>query len=106
MWSVVQHRPISKQVEQEWQNSKKTHRGNGNDFGGIEVTVPSSLAPPFYDETGRPEQDDFEGGRFFVDTMGDDDPIDPHNWTLTARCKNIAILSLLIFVQAWVGAAD
>lgn len=34
----------------------------------------------------------------------DNDPIDPRNWPLASRANNIAILSLLIFVQAWAGA--
>ncbi|CAI7678175.1 unnamed protein product [Penicillium discolor] len=38
--------------------------------------------------------------------MGDGDPINPQNWTLPSRSKNIAILSLLIFTQAWAGSAD
>jgi MFS family permease len=41
-----------------------------------------------------------------VRISGDDDPLDPRNWPLISRCKNIAILSLLIFVQAWAGAAE
>jgi MFS family permease len=61
-----------------------------------------------------------EGGEFSADregkqesanhhivvcTSGEDDAIDPRNWSLPSRCKNIAILSFLIFVQAWAGAA-
>jgi MFS family permease len=41
-----------------------------------------------------------------VRASGREDPIDPRNWSLVARCKNIFILSLLIFVQGWAGAAD
>ena len=32
--------------------------------------------------------------------------MDPKNWSLLSRCKNIAILSFLIFGQAWAGAAE
>lgn len=39
-------------------------------------------------------------------TNGDSDPIDPQNWSLLSRSKNIAVLSLLIFTQAWAGSAD
>lgn len=39
-------------------------------------------------------------------TDGDGDPIDPRNWSLLSRAKNIAILSFLIFTQAWTGSAD
>jgi MFS family permease len=42
----------------------------------------------------------------WVRTNGDVDPLDPQNWSLLSRSKNIAILSLLIFTQAWAGSAD
>lgn len=41
-----------------------------------------------------------------IRTTGDDDPLNPLNWPLLSRCKNIAILCLLIFVQGWAGAAE
>jgi DHA1 family multidrug resistance protein-like MFS transporter len=44
--------------------------------------------------------------RIFVRISRDDDPLDPHNWPLLSRCKNIGMLSLLIFVQAWADAAE
>ncbi|UKZ85569.1 uncharacterized protein TrAFT101_001424 [Trichoderma asperellum] len=34
------------------------------------------------------------------------DPLNPQNWPLISRCKNIAILSFLIFVQGWAGASE
>ena len=49
---------------------------------------------------------DSKDDRIWVTTDGDDDPFDPKNWPLTARAKNIFILTLLIFVQAWAGAAE
>lgn len=50
-------------------------------------------------------KDDKKDDPFIVCTSGEDDPFDPRNWPLLGRCRNIAILSLLIFVQAWAGAA-
>jgi hypothetical protein len=47
-----------------------------------------------------------ENGRIWVRTNGDGDPLDPRNWSLLSRSKNVAILSLLIFTQAWAGSAD
>ncbi|KAK4216946.1 major facilitator superfamily domain-containing protein [Rhypophila decipiens] len=41
---------------------------------------------------------------FVIRAAEEDDPMDPRNWPLVGRAKNIAILSLLIFVQAWAGA--
>lgn len=54
------------------------------------------------DREGRKES---ANDRIVVRTSGEDDALDPRNWSLSSRCKNIAILSLLIFVQAWAGAA-
>ncbi|KAL6872196.1 MFS general substrate transporter [Trichoderma novae-zelandiae] len=34
-----------------------------------------------------------------------EDALNPQNWPLVSRCKNIAILAFLIFVQGWVGAS-
>lgn len=45
-------------------------------------------------------------GRIWVTTTGEADPIDPRNWPLLSRSKNIGILVLLIFTQGWAGAAD
>lgn len=39
-------------------------------------------------------------------TTGNTDPIDPRNWSLPSRSKNVAILSLLIFTQGLAGSAD
>jgi len=41
-----------------------------------------------------------------VKLSGENDPIDPKNWSIGERAKNIAILSFLIFVQAWASAAE
>jgi MFS family permease len=45
-------------------------------------------------------------GRIWVRTTGEADPIDPKNWPLLSRSKNIGILVLLIFTQGWAGSAD
>ncbi|KAK5790849.1 hypothetical protein VI817_006158 [Penicillium citrinum] len=36
----------------------------------------------------------------------DADPLDPRNWKLLSRSKNIGILVFLIFTQGWAGSAD
>jgi DHA1 family multidrug resistance protein-like MFS transporter len=116
MWSVVQYRRIGKQVEEEWQNSNGEHGGNRNDPWGIELTKLPSPPPfknmntisdcPAQHDSSRSKAVGLDDRHVVVDIQRDDDPIDPRNWPLTARCKNIGILSLLIFVQAWAGAAD
>jgi MFS transporter, DHA1 family, multidrug resistance protein len=60
------------------------------------------VPPQSSQEASKPGHDD----RIWVRPTGDDDELDPHNWPLAARCKNIAILSLLIFAQGWAGAAE
>ena len=55
-------------------------------------------------ESSRSKEEE-EEDPFTVCTTGDDDPFDPRNWPLLDRCKNIAILAFLIFVQAWAGSA-
>jgi MFS family permease len=41
-----------------------------------------------------------------IECDSDHDHFSPKNWSLIARSKNIAVLSLLIFVQAYAGASD
>jgi DHA1 family multidrug resistance protein-like MFS transporter len=36
----------------------------------------------------------------------ENDPLNPKNWSLLSRSKNIAVVSLLVFVQAWAGGAE
>lgn len=91
MWSLIQHRRLRQQVETPLQAS--SNRESGVDAGGpaIEKGEQSELSPGLHP--------------IYVRTTGDDDPLDPRNWPLLHRSKNIAILSLLVFTQAWAGAA-
>lgn len=47
-----------------------------------------------------------DSGRFIVECISDDDPINPRNWPLVRRAKALAILCLLVFGQVWAGASD
>jgi DHA1 family multidrug resistance protein-like MFS transporter len=51
-------------------------------------------------------QDGSSDPKVVVDKSSEFDPIDPRNWPLLVRSKNILILSLLIFVQGWASSAD
>jgi hypothetical protein len=42
----------------------------------------------------------------YIQAAGDNDPLNPRNWPLFDRSKNMAVLAYLIFVQAWAGAAE
>jgi DHA1 family multidrug resistance protein-like MFS transporter len=95
MWSYVQYRRIGQQVRKELRTSASVEKGNKQ---------PSNLA--IDKSSPSPSRSEQQKEKIFVRTVGDDDPLDPRNWPLTSRCKNIAILSLLIFVQGWAGAAE
>ncbi|OCL12641.1 MFS general substrate transporter [Glonium stellatum] len=94
MWSYVQYRRIGRQVRDEI--NQKQQEPSAIEDGAISVS-----------ESGRsPSYLEPRDGNIVVRASGEDDPLDPKNWPLQARCKNIAILSLLIFAQAWSGAAE
>ncbi|KAK3385673.1 major facilitator superfamily domain-containing protein [Podospora didyma] len=113
MWSLVQQRRLGKTVQDEVKNKTaraenykedhELHRSLADthrDLDEKDVEAPATQQQK-HDNNGGDKD-----GKIYIDTTGDDDPIDPRNWPLLARSKNIAILSLLIFVQAWSGAAE
>lgn len=95
MWSYVQYRRIGQQAEKEMKNPAAIEKGNKS---ASNLAINKSSPSP----DRRQEQKD----HIVVRSSGEDDPLDPRNWPLISRCKNIAILSLLIFVQAWAGASE
>ena len=116
MLSVLQYRKIGKDVAR--------HVSAGLDGrtiarGSIEATDADSppgaddeekamqpntkLSPAGQDADNNTEHDD----RIWVRLEDEEnDPLNPKNWSLRSRTKNIAVLSLLIFVQAWAGGAE
>ncbi|KAJ6567021.1 major facilitator superfamily domain-containing protein [Mycena capillaripes] len=78
MWSYIQDRRIAQQVRR--------------DLDKFNVE--------------RTQQDEKKKNERIWVVADDDDPLNPLNWSLLSRTKNIAILSLLIFTQAWAGAAE
>ncbi|CAG8902998.1 unnamed protein product [Penicillium egyptiacum] len=88
MWALIQNRRIKRlatlEVGQE-QTAALSNRTNGL-------------------ELGSPAADG--NGCIWVRIRDETDQLDPKNWTLLSRFKNIVILSLLIFAQAWAGSAD
>lgn len=99
MWSYIQYRRLGKHVREAVRES----HGERTDKQDPEKSLPESANG--IGSVPKPESDG-KDDRIWVKADGDDDPLDPKNWPLTARCKNIAILTLLIFVQAWAGAAE
>ncbi|KAJ4392433.1 hypothetical protein N0V85_007055 [Neurospora sp. IMI 360204] len=57
-------------------------------------------------ESGHTQSRNNKEEPIIVSTIGDNDPIDPKNWPLAARCKNIAILFFLIFGQGYSAGAE
>ncbi|KAJ4288877.1 hypothetical protein N0V88_007210 [Collariella sp. IMI 366227] len=76
----------------ELQHSEKDNKQTAPEEGGQRRSL----------ELQHSEKDD----KIWVRIAGDDDPFDPRNWPLLERSKNIVILVLLVFVQAWAGAAE
>ncbi|KEZ45688.1 MFS transporter, DHA1 family, multidrug resistance protein [Scedosporium apiospermum] len=124
MWSYVQRRHIRRIVRDELLQRTEASEKPGRTTLPLRApdrNAPSSpkntiSAPPStHDrsptdlerqrETNAPP-DEKESDVIIVRASGREDPLDPRNWSLVARCKNIFILSLLIFVQGWAGAAD
>lgn len=91
MWSYHQYRRIGQNVRKEITNATSIP------IHGKESSRPIN---------GESQHGGLEVDRILVRETGEDDPLDPRNWPLISRAKNIAILSLLIFVQAWAGAAE
>ncbi|KIY03333.1 uncharacterized protein Z520_00024 [Fonsecaea multimorphosa CBS 102226] len=117
MWSLVQYRRIRKQVEREWQEKvqEQDHTQKTSVFRDVEASSERGILKRdngIIEEDSSGERTESEGGspsgndKIVVDLAGDNDPIDPHNWPLSSRCKNIAVLCLLIFSQGWASAAD
>jgi hypothetical protein len=119
MWSFRQYRTIGKQVEREWRQKTRqnTTAITSPDIENGELKQPESPTHPreaqsqsqsqgHEEEKSISNADSTADNEIIVECMTDDDPFDPRNWPLLSRAKNIAILCLLIFVQAWVGASE
>jgi DHA1 family multidrug resistance protein-like MFS transporter len=129
MWSYVQYRRIGQNVETELEKklakegepqqgvsgTKQQELEHGNIW--TETSPQQTGLPTGFEPHKRQEKKDkgVEGKRatgnepesvIIVKVSGENDPIDPKNWSVGERTKNISILSLLIFVQAWAGAAE
>ncbi|KAJ5561847.1 hypothetical protein N7535_003690 [Penicillium sp. DV-2018c] len=88
MWALVQKRRIERHVTRE--------------LGREQTTASTNGAPG---PRHHPRSADSQGW-IWVKTSGEADELDPKNWTLLSRSKNIAILVFLIFTQGWAGSSD
>ncbi|KAK6331281.1 hypothetical protein TWF730_004368 [Orbilia blumenaviensis] len=103
MWSFAQYHRIRKAVERQEAPDEEKRQGS------VPLS-PSNSAPT--DQPAKEiehqgdRQDDKTEGDLKVQVKDHNDPFNPKNWPLLSRSKNIAILALLIGVQAWAGAAE
>ncbi|CAI6046649.1 unnamed protein product [Clonostachys chloroleuca] len=105
MWSFVQRRQVAKQVKLD-HGKDLAYLEKGRTLGQRERL---NLSPTTERQTkkqnrqGKPGQSDRD--LILVRSEGDDDPLNPLNWTVHRRVVNIFILCFLVFTQAWAGAA-
>ncbi|KAF7560169.1 hypothetical protein G7046_g3973 [Stylonectria norvegica] len=105
MWSIRQRRQIRQHLESTLNQETTSDKSPSENKPQDSDRSPSSLEKQ--DGPASPtDLADEEDGHYVVKSSGDEDPLDPRNWPLLSRCKNIAILTVLIFVQAWSGAAE
>ena len=84
MWSYVQYRRIGQNIEEKFKTKEEDpHAGRllNLESGELDSVIKAKAS-------------------------GENDPLDPKNWGLWERTKNITILSLIIFVQTWASAAE
>ncbi|CAJ2511141.1 Uu.00g067660.m01.CDS01 [Anthostomella pinea] len=94
MWWYVQYRQLGKKVAAEVGRTAQSPESPDKSSEDVERTA------------NRERQTDGKSGKIYVRVHGDDDALDPRNWPLLSRAKNIVILTLLIFTQAWAGASE
>ena len=119
MLSVLQYRKIGKDI------ARNVSAGvDGRAIARSSIDTKNADSPPGVDDEEKAKQTErgevisgAAGQDGDKDKEGDDriwvrledeenDPLNPKNWPLRSRSKNIAVLSLLIFVQAWAGGAE
>ncbi|KAF2622892.1 MFS general substrate transporter [Macroventuria anomochaeta] len=100
MWSIVQYKQIGRDVERE----RSTFRGSQQSETTLQDSDPEQHASKQSDN--KSEEKETEDGKIVVNLDGDDDPINPQNWPLLKRARTMAILTMLVFTQAWAGACD
>ncbi|OTA80956.1 hypothetical protein M434DRAFT_380659 [Hypoxylon sp. CO27-5] len=110
MWSYVQYRRIERDLQLAIERQSKIARSQKDQKSySNDVEAPRANSYPLNTLYSK-ENGQAVGGRsenrIVIHVESGDDPLDPKNWPLTARCKNIAIPSFPIFTQAWVGAAE
>ncbi|KAF4335294.1 major facilitator superfamily transporter [Fusarium beomiforme] len=102
MWSFVQHRQIAKEVRLDHKKDVESAKNIGSSS-----SQKRSLSTPNGERrSGRESaQQTSNKTRFQVQTSGEDDPLNPLNWSLATRIRSTFIVCLLVFTQCWAGSA-
>jgi hypothetical protein len=105
MWALVQNRRIERLVTHEIAQEQTT--------ASLDGTPEFRQRPPRKQKSENTRNESAKRilaadshGWIWVETSGEADSLDPRNWTLVSRSKNIGILVFLIFTQGWAGSAD
>lgn len=115
MWSLRQRHQIRAQVTRELgQETESIGKPSATSPFDLEGTLHPSVSPgrrPWPNgaagiQNSDQEQPKSSSEQHFIVKSEPGDPLNPQNWPLISRCKNIAILSFLIFVQGWAGASE
>lgn len=115
MWSLRQRRQIRALVTRELgQRTKSTDEPIATGPSDLEASSHPSISPNkeslSYGAAGAQNSDEQQPSsstkEHILVKSEPGDPLNPQNWPLISRCKNIAILSFLIFVQGWAGASE
>ncbi|KAH6884579.1 major facilitator superfamily domain-containing protein [Thelonectria olida] len=107
MWSYVQRRQIAKEIEKNASSRKSDEPALETGVATNRLQEPSS-PDPISPVQSKDQKDGSEKTPYFIPvrSSGDDDPLNPLNWPLISRAKNILIVCFLVFVQGWAGAAE
>jgi hypothetical protein len=113
MWSLVQHRRLQRQAASNPNPGDNKNNNSASNSNGHESDNNNSRPVSRHTASEVEKLDSSPGlhrsdkdNKIYVTTTGEHDPLDPRNWPMLERSKNIAILAYLIFVQAWAGAAE
>ncbi|KAF3159386.1 hypothetical protein TWF788_003795 [Orbilia oligospora] len=99
MWSMVQSYKLRMVVEQDHEKRQDPSEHPSE----LQITDDRAGGK---DANGEDRNNNESNKGLKIEVNSHDDPITPKNWPLLSRSKNIAILALLIAVQAWAGAAE
>jgi hypothetical protein len=103
MWSYIQRRQIANQVRLDYQKDAES-------IGDVKTLTAQKRFLSLSSVNKRSEEGSQQGAsnerHFQVQSIGEDDPLNPLNWPRAARAKNIFIICFLVFTQCWAGSAD